>query len=186
MADVGETLAQLTRRAGQRLVAFGFILTGSQSDAEELVQEAIVKTLVRRPRLDDASAAEQYVRVAMRTLAIDRSRKQKRFRDYAAANPPVEHAPGRDVVQAISDQVAVQRALAGLTDRQRIAVALRYWDDMTVGEVGRAMHIATGTVKRYLHDAAEVLRPLLGEHDEDEDTAAIPIVDESRKGRRQR
>jgi RNA polymerase sigma factor (sigma-70 family) len=181
MADLDEVLAGLTRTAGARLAAYGFILTGSQSDAEELVQEAIVKTFVRRPRLSDPAAAEQYVRLAMKTLVIDRSRKARRWREkaptLAQVPAPVEH------VTAISQRVAVEKALLSLTPQQRIAVALRYWDDMTVPEVAAAMHLNQGTVKRYLFDAAAVLRPLLGEHVEPADDDAIRIVNGG-KGRR--
>jgi len=167
MDDVDEVLAGLTRSAGARLAAYGFILTGSQSDAEDLVQEAIVKTFVRRPRLSDPAAAEQYVRLAMKTLVIDKARKARRWRERvpALASAPVtaEH------VTAISTKVAVEKALASLTAQQRVAVALRYWDDMTVPEVAASMRLSSGTVKRYLHDAAAVLRPLLGEHIERDD-----------------
>jgi len=174
MADLDEVLAGLTRTAGPRLAAYGFILTGSQSDAEELVQEAIVKTFVRRPRLSDPAAAEQYVRLAMKTLVIDRSRKARRWRDKAPtlATPSVELEP----VTAISTRVAVEKALQSLTPQQRIAVALRYWDDLTVPEVAVAMRLNAGTVKRYLHDAAAVLRPLLGEHIEPDDDEGIRVV----------
>ena len=180
MADIDEVLAGLTRSAGARLAAYGFILTGSQSDAEELVQEAIVKTFVRRPRLSDPAAAEQYVRLAMKTLVIDRARKARRWRErvpaLAAAVGETEH------VTAISTKVAVEKALASLTAQQRVAVALRYWDDMTVPEVAAAMRLKAGTVKRYLHDAAAVLRPLLGEHIESDDLGDIRVV--GRKGGR--
>ena len=181
MADLDEVLAGLTRTAGARLAAYGFILTGSQSDAEELVQEAIVKTFVRRPRLSDPAAAEQYVRLAMKTLVIDRSRKARRWREKAPALASVP-APVEQVT-AISQRVAVEKALLSLTPQQRIAVALRYWDDMTVPEVAAAMRLNQGTVKRYLFDAAAVLRPLLGEHVEPSDEDGIRIVNGG-KGRR--
>ena len=182
--EVAETLERLTRQSGQRLAAFGFVLTGSQIDAEELVQEAIVKTLVRRPRLTDVASAEQYVRLAMRTLIIDRARKDARFRSFAQKQQLEGVLP--DQVQAISDRVAVSRALLGLTAQQRLAVALRYWDDMTVSEVASAMRVRPGTVKRYLHDAADVLRPLLGDHVEEDDTGAVRVFDAKSEGRRRK
>jgi RNA polymerase sigma factor (sigma-70 family) len=175
MADLDGVLASLTRDAGPRLAAYGFILTGSQSDAEELVQEAIVKTFVRRPRLTEVAAAERYVRLAMKTLTIDKARKARRWRERVATL--AEPAAGAEHVTAISTRVAVEKALATLTPQQRIAVALRYWDDMTVPEVASAMHLSPGTVKRYLFDAAVVLRPLLGDHvemdDGDEDVRVV-------------
>jgi RNA polymerase sigma factor (sigma-70 family) len=174
MADLDEVLGGLTRTAGARLAAYGFILTGSQSDAEELVQEAIVKTFVRRPRLTDPAAAEQYVRLAMKTLVIDKARRARRWRTRVPAlAQPTE---GLEHVTAISTRVAVEKALASLTSQQRIAVALRYWDDLTVPEVAAAMRLSPGTVKRYLFDAAAVLRPLLGDHSEPDDDEVIRLV----------
>lgn len=161
MSDLHQVLERVTRSAGARLAAYGFVLTGSQSDAEELVQEAIVKTFVRRPRLVDPASAEQYVRLAMKTLTIDRARKEARFRREAPTQVQPPAMP--DVVHAISTRVAVQDALGSLSSQQRIAVALRYWDDLTVPEVAQAMRVRPGTVKRYLFDAAAVLRPLLGD-----------------------
>ena len=184
MADLEAVLAGVTRDAGPRLAAYGFILTGSQSDAEELVQEAIVKTFVRRPRLSNPAAAEQYVRLAMKTLTIDRARKARRWRERVPALAMGGEAP--EHVTAISTRVAVEKALSSLTAQQRIAVALRYWDDLTVPEVAAAMRLNPGTVKRYLHDAAGVLRPLLGEHieaDEDFDED-VRVVGARGRGRR--
>src|SRR5690606_6600334 len=94
------TLEQVLRVAGARLTAYGYVLTGSQSDAEELVQEAVVKTFVRRPRLDNTAAAEQYVRLTMKTTMIDRARKAERFRKRAPMEVQPEITP--DAVVAIS------------------------------------------------------------------------------------
>jgi RNA polymerase sigma factor (sigma-70 family) len=174
-------LEQVLRVAGSRLAAYGYVLTGSQSEAEELVQEAVVKTFVRRPRLTDLAAAEQYVRLTMKTTAIDRARKEERFRKRA----PLEVTPETtaDPVVAISHKVAVSKALADLTAQQRLAVALRYWDDLTVPQVAQAMRVKPGTVKRYLYDAAEVLRPLLGEHTETDDAEIRVVGLPDRRGR---
>jgi len=150
------------------------VLTGSQSEAEELVQEAIVKTLVAKPRLSEPAAAEQYIRKTMRTLVIDKARKQARFLQNAPREARAEAMP--DGVLAISDRVAVSRALQQLTAQQRLAVALRYWDDMTVDDVAAAMKVRSGTVKRYLFDAAAVLRPVLGEHVEQDESSGVTVV----------
>lgn len=174
-------LEQLLRVAGSRLAAYGYVLTGSQSEAEELVQEAVVKTFVRRPRLDSLASAEQYVRLTMKHTMIDRARKAERFRKRAPLEVPPEAAP--DAVVAISHKVAVSKALGQLSTQQRVAVALRYWDDLTIPEIAHAMRVKPGTVKRYLHDAAAVLRPLLGEHAEPDDHE-IRVVGLDERGRR--
>lgn len=175
------TLEQVLRVAGARLTAYGYVLTGSQSDAEELVQEAVVKTFVRRPRLDNAAAAEQYVRLTMKTTMIDRARKAERFRKRAPIEVQPETTP--DAVVAISHRVAVSKALEQLSTQQRVAVALRYWDDLTVPEIAAEMRVKPGTVKRYLFDAAASLRPLLGDHVEpdDNDIRVVGLTDRRSK-----
>ena len=175
------TLEQVLRVAGSRLAAYGYVLTGSQSEAEDLVQEAVVKTFVRRPRIDNLAAAEQYVRLAMKTTAIDKARKDERFRKRA----PLEVMPEStaDPVIAISHRVAVSAALSSLTPQQRLAVALRYWDDLTVPQVAQEMRVKPGTVKRYLYDAADALRPLLGEHVETDDSEIRVVGMPERKRR---
>ena len=174
-------LEQVLQVAGARLAAYGYVLTGSQSEAEELVQEAVVKTFIKRPRLDHIAAAEQYVRLTMKNTMIDRARKAERFRKRAPLEVQPDATP--DAVVAISHKVAVSKALGQLSTQQRVAVALRYWDDLTVPEIAHAMRVQPGTVKRYLFDAAAVLRPLLGDHVEPEDHE-IRVVGLEQRGRR--
>src|SRR5690606_15090249 len=112
MAEL-DTLERVLRVAGARLAAYGYVLTGSQSEAEELVQEAVVKTFVKRPRLTDLAAAEQYIRLTMKNTAIDRARKDERFRKRAPLEAMPESIP--DPVVAISHRVAVSKALGSLT-----------------------------------------------------------------------
>jgi DNA-directed RNA polymerase specialized sigma24 family protein len=181
MADVEGVLAGLTRDAGSRLVAYGFVLTGSQRAAEDLVCEAILKTFVRRPRLADLGVAERRVRLAMRTLAIDRARKARRWGERAAGLTGSVGAPA-------SNRADVESALTSLTAQQRLALAMRYWDDLAVPEVASALRLKPGTVTGDLHAAARVLGPLLGEHTEIDDGADedVRVVGVERTRRRRR
>jgi RNA polymerase sigma factor (sigma-70 family) len=52
----------------------------------------------------------------------------------------------------------VRRALGELTDRQRVAVVLRIFDDMSEAEVAQAMNCAVGTVKSTTSQALAKLR----------------------------
>jgi RNA polymerase sigma-70 factor (ECF subfamily) len=49
-------------------------------------------------------------------------------------------------------------AVAALPARQRAAVFLRYWEDLSVDEVAQHMGTRPGTVKRYLHLARRSLK----------------------------
>ena len=66
-------------------------------------------------------------------------------------------APGPDHAQVMSVRAAVEL----LPDRQRMAVLLHYFADLTVTQVARELGRAEGTVKRDLYDARARLAPIL-------------------------
>lgn len=154
MSEV-DLLGELLERASARLAAYGYLLTGDQYAGEDLVQDAIVKVFVRKRRLPNAAAAEGYVRAAMRTLHLDRMRRDKVWRRLAPGQVARDDVP--DAAERIATADAVGRALETLSPRQRTAVVLRFYDDLTVADVAHEMRLATGTVKRYLSDALDRL-----------------------------
>jgi len=133
------------------LVAYGVLLTASRPDAEDLVQDALVKVFSRLRRIPNVAAADQYVRRAMLTIYLDRTRRAtlwRRVRGSVATDDAV--AGPEDAVVAGGD---VRAALVSLSPRERACVVLRHFDDLTVGQVAETLGLADGTVKRYLSDA---------------------------------
>ncbi|MFV0633341.1 SigE family RNA polymerase sigma factor [Demequina sp.] len=157
---VDDLLQATLERASGRLAAYGYLLTGSQHAAEDLVQDALVKVFVKRRRIPNAAAAEGYVRAAMRSLHIDCMRRETLWRRVIHTQVTPETQP--DVAEQIVTSDAVATALAALSPRQRTAVVLRYFDDLTVADVAQAMGLAQGTVKRYLSDALDRLAAEVG------------------------
>lgn len=147
---------EMYRVALPRLCRYGFLLTGSEAEGEELVQAAIVKTFSRWRRFPEVGAAEGYVRAAMRTMTIDAGRRATRWRRAAP------RLAGRDE-RLVDDEVVaahgVGEAIRALPPRVRVAVALRYLDDLTLVEVAARMGVTDGAVKKYLHTARERLEP---------------------------
>ncbi|WP_062518383.1 RNA polymerase sigma factor [Demequina gelatinilytica] len=160
MDDLEHVVGALYASALPRLCAYGYLLTGSQADAEELVQAAIVKVFTRRRRLDGARAAEAYVRAAMRTLRIDEARRATRWRRVLPGQAIATAVP--DHSETLAEEDEVSRALQSLPPRARIAVALRHYDDLSVRDVAAVMGVTEGTVKSLLHRAREVLGPWPG------------------------
>lgn len=171
MADDSDLVAQVLRNGGARLASYGLVLTGSPHDAEELVQAAIVKTFVKRRRLRDAAAAEAYVRATMRTLYIDGLRRERTWGRLIPSMVRTSHLPDSSAELAGHDHVA--RALAELPRQVRTAVALRYYDDLTVADIAHRMNLSEGTVKKYLQDGRTRLAPLLGLSTEEPEHATV-------------
>ncbi|WP_062521807.1 RNA polymerase sigma factor [Demequina silvatica] len=170
MGDTTRVVEELYRTAIPRLCAYGFLLTGSESEGEEVVQAAIVKTFGRHRRLEDAASAEAYVRAAMRTLVIDAGRRATRWRRVMPSQVSLGAVRLEDDVVG-EDEVA--RALRELPPRVRVAVALRYSDDLTTAEVAARMGVTEGAVKKYLHTARERLGTWL--RPDETDTAGVAV-----------
>lgn len=159
-----ELLGELLDVAADRLAAYGYLLTGSQAAGEDLVQDAIVKVLVRRRRLPNVRAAESYVRATMRTIHIDGIRRQRR---WERAMPELVVDEGRaDASGEIAERSSVLDALNSLSTQERTAIVLRIYDDLAVAEVADTMGLAVGTVKRYLSTATAKLGTRLAEDEE--------------------
>ncbi|MEP7765618.1 sigma-70 family RNA polymerase sigma factor [Sanguibacter sp. 25GB23B1] len=168
MADWEHDLTELVRTRHRALAGHAFLLCGNAKDAEDLVQDALVKVYEagRRPG-STASPTEAYVRRAMVTLYVDGYRRRRRWSGVRHLVGQRETQRSRD--DATVESIAVATALEALTPRQRACVVLRYFDDLTVPQVAEELDCAVGTVKRHLHDARKHLHDLLGPIDEDLD-----------------
>jgi RNA polymerase sigma-70 factor (sigma-E family) len=138
-----------------------YLMVGDVGLAQDLVQEALTKTYVAWPRLRDPGNAEAYTRKAITTTAITWFRRKSWYGERVAAALPEGIAAGHadDVVVRAS----VMDALAQLPPRQRAAIVLRFYDDLTEAQTAAAMDCAVGTVKSQVSAGLAKLRTLLGD-----------------------
>jgi len=154
-------LSTLVEHRYPALVAYARMLTGGDLPAaEDIVQDAIVKSFARTRGFADQHHAENYVRRAIMSAFIDTHRTRTRL--LRAYSRSVE----RDAIQgpeaAVGASTDVERALATFAPRERACAVLRFYDDLTVAQIAAQLGIADGTVKRYLSDASAHLAAILG------------------------
>ena len=167
-------LSTLVERRYPALVAYARMLTGGDlAAAEDIVQDAIVKSYSSTRGFADQHHAENYVRRAIMTGFIDTHRSRSRLvRAYS-------RSAERDTVQgpesAVGVATDVERALATLAPRERACAVLKFYDDLTIAQIAARLGIAHGTVKRYLSDATAHLARLLGADAEATDREVITV-----------
>jgi RNA polymerase sigma factor (sigma-70 family) len=164
-------------------LGYAYVVCGDPVQAQDLVQDALVKTFSKGRDIAPGKA-EAYVRRAIATLYVDTYRRQQRWSriQHLFREPDVEIA--RTPFSDLSADIAV--ALDTLPPRVRACVVLRYFDDLTVPDIARQLGLAPGSVKRYLSDGLHALELRLGPLD-DAELATIDIAEVGdRKERNQR
>jgi RNA polymerase sigma factor (sigma-70 family) len=152
---VTTSVDELCRRVHPRLVGALRLYLGDVEVARELAQDALVRVVERAPEVTAMERPDAWAfRVAFNLARSRLRRLGAERRAHARSGPAPAEADPVDVAAA----VAVRRALALLPPRQRQAVVLRYYADLSLEEVARAMGCRPGTVKAHLHQAVAALR----------------------------
>jgi RNA polymerase sigma-70 factor (sigma-E family) len=144
------------------LVRLAAMLVRDTQTAEEVVQEAFIAMHDGWHRLKDAEKALAYLRQAV----VNRSRSVLRHRmvvEKNAPKPPPDMPSAEHGAMALFERTAVIAALRGLPDRQREALVLRYYGDLSEAQIAAAMRISRGAVKSHTARAMAALRAALDE-----------------------
>jgi RNA polymerase sigma-70 factor (ECF subfamily) len=155
-------LETLVDERGAALFGYAYVLTGDKARAEDLVQDALVRTF-QRGRADlGIDAAHAYVKRAISSAFVDSGRRMR-------ARPQVSdsdaEAVGPDHAEGVALALSLHASLLTLPPRERACVVLRYLEDLSVAAIADELGLATGSVKRYLSDGVGRLRAVHGTFD---------------------
>ena len=157
------------------LLRTAYLLTGNRPDAEDLLQTALAKTYLSWGRIREREALDGYVRRIMVNTRTSWWRRRKVDERPADRLPEVA---GRDHTADLDLHDALWTALAALPTRQRAAVVLRYYEDLSEAETARILGVSVGTVKSTTSRALARLRTDAVLHDtdlRDDPRTALPL-----------
>jgi len=151
----------LVDRHSPRLGRYALHLLGNRADAEEAVQEALVRAFRSLARYEER---EQFGAWLLRIL-VNRCRTlASRRRDFE----PLEAAslvwhPGEDPVEALAVREELGHAMSQLSPEHREAIALRYADELSFEEMATVTGAGVSALKMRVRRACDRLRALLEE-----------------------
>lgn len=148
-----------------RLRRFARVITRNVADADDLVQVAVEKALVRAAQWRPGSRLDSWMFGIMKNAWIDEVRSRRR-RDRVYAPEEAGATIGDSSASARDIALSVQAAMAQLPEEQRMAMALVLVEGLSYREAAESLDIPMGTLTSRLSRGREALQALLGDNGE--------------------
>lgn len=135
------------------------VILGNSADAEDATQDALARAWQSRARLRDADRFDAWFQRIVVNACRDRLRRRRagpRFLPIGAHHADASVAS--DHARASTERAALTAALGLLNPDQRIAIVMRFYLDLEVGEIARRLGTRPGTIKSRLHRGLKQLR----------------------------
>jgi len=142
------------------LVRLAVLLVRDVAPAEEVVQDSFIAMHAAWRRLRDTEKALSYLRQSV----VNRSRSVLRHRvvvDKNAPKPAPDMPSAEQGAISLLERSAVIAALRTLPPRQREALVLKYYADLSEAQIATAMGISRGAVKSHTARGVAALRVVL-------------------------
>lgn len=149
-------IQELYHKYEQHLLRFARSLSGDKSEAEDLVQETFLKSMINMEllcTLPDYKVKSWLFKV-IKNCFIDkkRSRKLEVLTEFYENQYELLDEPNLDI------NILTQEALSYLPEKSRDIIYKRYFLDMTSDEIGKILSIPSSTVRYHLRSAINLLK----------------------------
>jgi RNA polymerase sigma-70 factor (sigma-E family) len=152
-------IGELYRQHAAAAMRLAYLLTGDRAVAEDLVQDGFVRLAGRLAHLRDAGSFDAYMRKTVVNLSHSYFRRKRVERMYLKrARVLVEPDAARTPRRSVEDREVLWTALGRLPERQRAALVLRFYEDLSEAQVAEILRCRPGTVKSLVSRGLERLR----------------------------
>ena len=162
MADGVPTWEAVARDYGRFLYNVAYRLAGNDDDAQDLVQEALLRVRRGLERYEPGSLEGWLARIVTNVFLDEMRRRKRRPTDALPDDPGrvLPPAPAADEVQTgLSDEI--QHALGELPEEFRVPVVLCDVSDLSYEQIAEATGVPIGTVRSRIHRGRRMLRASL-------------------------
>jgi RNA polymerase sigma-70 factor (sigma-E family) len=151
--DARAAVTALYRGHALGLIRLAYVMLGDKPTAEDVVQEAFFGLYRRWRHLADPDKALPYLRASV----LNGSRSVQRRKRREARSPGGTPGASADPTLTSDERRTVVDAMRHLPDRQREALVLRFFLDMSDAQIASEMGISAGTVRSTTHRALTAL-----------------------------
>ncbi|MFZ5766796.1 MAG: RNA polymerase sigma factor [Thermodesulfobacteriota bacterium] len=141
-------------------IAYRFF--GDENEAADVVQDAFMRLLDSASRYRPEAKFRTFFHRIITRLCLDRAKKKKPLYLDTLPDLPDHRLDAAEVLMRRETAVAVRQALDALAPNQRMAIVLRYYEDLNYEEIAAALDTSPKAVERLLGRGRERLRDLLG------------------------
>lgn len=160
-----QALEALLRRHQPRLYAVCRRITGSDADAADALQDALIAVVRGLPRFDRRSSFGTWTyRIAVNASLDELRARSRRPEPGPAAGESSRPSDGR--LEGVADRLDIDAALRQLTPEFRAAVVLRDFCELDYAEIAEVLAVPPGTVRSRIARGRAALVALLGERAE--------------------
>src|SRR3954449_8224385 len=158
------TWEEVARNYGRFLYTVAYRLTGNREDAEDLVQEVLLRVRRGLETYQPGSMEGWLSRIATNAFLDDVRRKKRRPEDLLPAEPDWVLPPTASADEVLATEVLpddIQEALRALPEDFRAAVVLCDVVGQSYQEIGESLGVPVGTVRSRIHRGRAMLRKAL-------------------------
>ena len=163
-AAAGNRMAfrQLVLEHSHAMLRLAWGLTGDESAADDIVQEAFIKAWKKLPEFRMQSSLRSWLHRITVNAAMDHLRRQARHRRHESTDPGWETAehgsftPKPDVEMDVRKQA--QAAMMNLSETERSALLLRHYEGHSIREIANILGLTTGACKQAVFRAVKKMR----------------------------
>ncbi|MBT5264793.1 MAG: RNA polymerase sigma factor [Rhodospirillaceae bacterium] len=151
----------LVERHSDRLFGFAMRMLGRREDAEDVVQESFMRAWRSADRWRPTASVSSWLHRITHNLSVDRLRARRPDLDIAEVDPPDDKADPAALHQATEVARHVAAAIETLPERQRAALLLVHYQDLSGSEAAEVLDITIEALESLLARGRRTLRAKL-------------------------
>ena len=162
-----QAMCELYERNRSRIYSLAYRYAGNIADAEDILQDNFIKAFqsLQKCQLNENSYFATWLyRIAV-NCALDHFRRRRHHENHVELSEKLSAAAGNENYatpesEYVRNELAqqVRRGLERLTDRKRMVVVLRHYQQLKIGEIAATMGCSQGSVKKQLFRALAQLK----------------------------